>query len=284
MRGPYFAARLPNRGEVEDDVQRPVDDQRRDVRDREVARPEQVERDERMASAPHPEGKRRRRKDAERQDDVADGVLPLTLLAINRAECQASHRERHDPRAHPVELRRRLVVAALRHVLPGRPQCDEHQRHIDKEGGAPGDGVDEQTSDHGPEDGGGARGAGPGSERTALLLTREVRGQERERARHQHRAGRTLEDPEEHEKLRGWRQAAKHRGEAEPHQAVDEHPLTPVVVAERAREDEQGAEGQQVGVVDVRLSFEDTEECSRQVASDTRQSNVDDSRVQEHDA
>ncbi len=237
-----------------------------------------------MASVAHPEGKRRGREDAKREDDVADGILPLALLAVDRAEGQAADRERHDPGAQPVELRRRLVVAALRHVLPGRPERDEHQRHIYKEGGAPGDGVDEQASDHRAEDGGGARGAGPGAEGAALLLAREVRGQERQGPRHQHRAGRTLEDPEEHEQLHGRRQAAKHRGDAEPDQAVHEHSLAAVVVAERAGEDEQGAEGQQVRVVDVRLSFEDAEERSRQVASDTRQGDVDDRRVQEHDA
>ena len=123
-----------------------------------------------MASVPHPEGKRRGRKDAERQHDVADGILPLALLAVDRPEREAADCERHDPGAQPVELGRRLVVAALRHVLPCRPAGEEHQRHINKEGGAPGDGVDEQASDHRAEDGGRARGAGPGAERAALLL------------------------------------------------------------------------------------------------------------------
>ena len=80
----------------------------RDVGHGEVARAEQLERNERMRRSHHPEGKRRGREHAEREDDVADRIAPLALLAVDRAEREAADRERDDRGADPVELRRRL--------------------------------------------------------------------------------------------------------------------------------------------------------------------------------
>ena len=45
-----------------------------------------------MPRVPHPEGKRRGREDPERQDDVADGILPLALLAVDRPEGEPADR------------------------------------------------------------------------------------------------------------------------------------------------------------------------------------------------
>ena len=181
-------------------------------------------------------------------------------------------------------MRGRLVIAALRDVLPGGPRRQKDQGNVDQEGSPPRDGVDEQSADHGPEDGGRAGRAGPDTECPALLLAGEVGGQQSERTRHEQSAGGPLQDPEQDEQLHVGRQAAQDRCETEPDQAVEEHALAPVEVAQSPGQDQQGAQRQQVGVVDVRLAFEDAEEQPRELAPDTRQGHVDHRRVQEHDA
>ena len=63
----------------------------------------------------------------------------------------------------------------------------------------------------------------PDAERAALLLALEVVGQDGQRAGHEQRAGRALEEPGEDEQLEVGREAAQHRGAAEADQADDEH-------------------------------------------------------------
>src|SRR5207237_8772392 len=120
----------------------------------------------------------------------------------------------------------------------------KEQRHVDEEGRAAGDRGREQGADEGTKDGGRARGAGSQAEGSALRLALEVGGEERERSGHQDRPGDTLEDSKENEELQIRRHAAEDRGRAEADQAPEEHPPSAEVVAERAGQDQEPAEGE----------------------------------------
>src|SRR5258708_9359266 len=167
---------------------------------------------------------------------------------------------------------------------PRRQGRKREERTIEEEGGPPGDAVDEEAANNRTEKRGGGRSTRPQPERAALLYTSEIRGDERERARNEQRSGGTLEYPEEDEQLHARREAAKHRSHAEAEQAQEEHALAPVEIIERAGENEEGAQSQEVGVVDVRLPLQDSEEAARQIATDPGQRDVDYGRVEEHDA
>src|SRR5207249_7083209 len=69
---------------------------------------------QRMLGAHHPPRKRRRGDDTRRKNQVAKGVPPRTLLAVDRAERQAADGQRDDGSADPVERWRLALLAALR--------------------------------------------------------------------------------------------------------------------------------------------------------------------------
>src|ERR1700730_17101872 len=71
---------------------------------------------------------------------------------------------------------------------------------------------------------------------------------------------------------------------AEADEPPEEHPPPAVDVAQRAGEDQQRAEGQQVRVVDVRLPLEHPEPAAWQVPADAGEGHVDHRGVEEHDA
>src|SRR5439155_3878303 len=153
-----------------------------------------------------------------------------------------------------------------------------------QEGGAPGDRVHQKATYDRAKDGGRPRGAGPDAEGAPLRLAFEVGGDQRQRSGHQQGAGGALENPKEHQQLHVWSEPAQHGGRAKPDQAEDEHPLAAIEIGEGARENQQGAEGQEVRVIDVRLAFQDAEPHSREVAANAGQRDVDDCRVEKHDA
>ena len=235
-----------------------------------------------MLRAPHPDGKQDRCHDPDREGDIAARITPGPLLAVDGAEGQSTHRKGDDRGSDPVEVRRRIVVATLRHVLPGRPGGDGNERNVDEKRGAPGDGVDEEAAHQWSEDRRRSRSARPRPESASLLLAREVRGEQRKRAGNEQRSCGTLEDAEQDEQLHARCKAAEHRGRSETDQTDQEGPLPAVEVVDGAGQDEQRAERQQVRVVDIRLALEHAEERARQVASDPGQRDVDHGRVEEH--
>ena len=269
---------------IEGDVERAVDHERRDVRHGEVARAKERQRDQGVRNPPHIEGERDRAEHADGERHVPQWILPIALLAVNGAEGEPADRQRHDRRPDPVEMPAGGFVAAFRHVDVGRPERDEDQRHVDEEGRPPGDRVNQQAADEGTEDGGGPRGAGPEAEGSALRFALEVSGEERQRSGHEDCPCDTLENPKEDKEFQVRRYAAEDRGRAEADQAPEEHPPPTEIVAERAGQDQQRAEGQQIGVVDVGLAFQDAEPESRQVPANAGQRDIDDCGVQEHDA
>src|SRR5919109_1491569 len=85
-RGPSERSLLEQSDVIAHDIERPVDQQRRDVGDREVARLEQFQGDQGMRGAGHPERQHRGKDDADPQSDKSEPALPVTLGAKDGAE------------------------------------------------------------------------------------------------------------------------------------------------------------------------------------------------------
>src|SRR5213078_2301930 len=211
-------ALLKDRQVIEGDVERSVDEERGDVGDGEVARLEENQRNQRMRRARHPQRQHRGEHDANTKGDEAEGVTPVALLTVDHPEGEPTDRTRNDDRTDPVERAGRLLVAALWNVLVGGPERDQDERHVDQEGGAPGDRVHEKATHDRAKDGGRPRGAGPDAKGAPLRLAFEVGGDQRQRSGDQQGAGGALEDPKEHQQLHVWSEPTEYGGRAEPDQ------------------------------------------------------------------
>ena len=124
----------------------------------------------------------------------------------------------------------------------------------------------------------------PDPERSSAGLAFEQGGQDGERPRHEQRAGRALEEPEQHQQLEGGREAAQDARDAEPGEADGEDPAPAVVVGQGAGQDEQRGEDREVARDGVRLTLEHRDGGRvRQLPADRRQREVHHGAVEEHD-
>ena len=118
----------------------------------ERARPEQLERHERVRAAGHQE--REQRPARRRRRPIATHAT----LSSQRCAGRGSARTTSPPTASAATTApsqsnrpRRLRVARLLDVADRRPQGDRHERHVDQERDSPADGVDEDAADDRPE-------------------------------------------------------------------------------------------------------------------------------------
>ena len=171
--------------EGEGHVQRAVDDERRQVDDREVARREQARRHERprrvsirigtasVASAPMPSATQ------------GDGSCQPRSCAARGAEREPADTDGDDGRSEPVE-----VAAALRcRGSPGhraaRPQRDRDERHVDRNAARQLTAWTRKPPSSGPMIDGGRRAGCPQADGAAARLALEGGGDDREAARDQ---------------------------------------------------------------------------------------------------
>ena len=130
-------------------------------------------------------------------------------------------------------------------------------------------------------------GTGAGHPRPPVADVGEVNGPrapgEDQGSGHEQRPGRSLHDPKADQRLHARRQAAQDGRASEPDQSDHEEPPAPVCVGKSAGQDQQCAQAQEVGVVDVRLALEDAEVAARQILADALEGDVDDGRVEEDD-
>ena len=94
-------------------VQAAVDEERRQVDRREGARPEELERDERVRALRHQDREGDQRDDADRDRDPGRRVGPFVRLAADDPERETADGQRRDERPEPVEPAGRLRVARL---------------------------------------------------------------------------------------------------------------------------------------------------------------------------
>ena len=177
----------------------------------------------------------------------------------------------------------RVRVLRLRDVPHGGEVGDRQQRQVDQERRPPRDRVDQHPADERPEDRGRRRRAGPDTERASPFLPVEARGDDRQRPRHHERARRALQHARQDQELDVGRDAAQQRRRAESQQAQREHLASPVVVGEATGQDQQGAQGHEVAVRDVRLCLERAHRARGHLPPDLGQGQVHHRRVEEHD-
>ena len=117
----------------------------------------------------------------------------------------------------------------------------------------------------------------PGADRAGAVAGPEAGLDDRQAARRQQRPADALDEPGEDQQLRARRHRAEQRGDGEEPDAEDEDAPPPVAVAERAAEQDQRGQGQQVAVEDPLQGAG----AGAEVAADVRQGDVDDGAVEE---
>ena len=245
-----------------------------------VAQPEDPQRHERLrprAASQATNTTNRSGADGEDAERAAGG--PAGLVAADDAVDREHQGAGHEHRAGDVEL-----GGAGLDVVAGqdRPRGDDDRdadRHVDQEDPVPG----EEPGEHAAEQHADGAAAGHHEAEDAhrlgpLRRLGEQAHDQRERDRGHRGAAETLHRAADDEPGRGRRQAAGHGGDGEEHRAAEEDPLVAQQVAEPAAQQQEAAEGQQVGVDDPgqrRLA-------EAEVVADRRQRDVHDALV-EHD-
>ena len=178
--------------------------------------------------------------------------------ADDRLADQREHRpgqtEEGQHGAQPVHAGARRAAARAAGTAPKiSSERDDDERDVDREDQPPRDRIDEiaadERADHGRDPGPGR----PRADRRAALAGRERGDDERERARGEQRAERALQRAAGDQQLDARRDGAQHRDDAEAGDAEREDAPLAEDVAERAADQDQRAERQQVGVRDPLL-------------------------------
>src|SRR5262249_31039313 len=160
------------------------------------------------------------------------------------------------------------------------PEGDGGEGDIDEEHQSPRDGVDEPAAQERAQCGGDAGQARPGADRRAVVLGAEAGRDEREAPGHEERAADALQRAGGDQHTDARSNAAEHRRSREPYEADDEHASTAVLVSERAAQQEQRAQRQEIPVERPLQAGQPAAE----VLADVGQGDVDDSGVEERDA
>ena len=261
----------------EHDAQRPVDEQRGGVGRAEHGVGEERGRHERVPRAhldQHEGDQRDHARGRGAQPDRGDPV------GTERGEPpgEQAQPERAEDRAGHVEPRRRLLVAAFRHVAERDDDDQRRERDVDQEDGPPRP-LDEPSAEERADGARDPAEARPGAHRRRAVGPVERGGDEGEAPGCEQRAADALQRPRRDQDLGGGGQAAGERRQREPRHADEEDPLAAEVVAERATEQDQRRQRQRVGV-DRPLQIA---EPGVEVVPDARQRHVDDRAVDHHD-
>ena len=172
-----------------------------------------------------------------------------------------------------------LWVAALGHVTERHEERRRGEGDVDEEHEPPRHGVDEPAAEERADRGGRAGQAGPRADRGTVIFRAEAGGDEGEAARHEHGPAHALEGSRRDQCADARREAAQDGRGGEPDQPEHEQTPAAVLVAERAAQQEQRAQGQQVAVQGPLQS----REPAAQVVADVGQRHVHDRRVEERD-
>jgi len=127
-----------------------------------------------------------------------------------------------------------------------QPQGHGDGRQVDREDPAPRRDLDQRAAAERPDHGRHARPCGPGADRRrSLVLVKAVHDQ-RERARHEQRAGHPLNRPRADQQAGARRQSAEQGAEPEAGEPGSEDAATAEHVAERAAHEQKRGEGEEV--------------------------------------
>jgi hypothetical protein len=165
-------------------------------------------------------------------------------------------------------------------VAQGDRDSDGDERHVDPEHPSPRHGIDEPSTEERTEGGGDAGEPRPRADCPATILWAERGRDDREAPGHEHRGGDPLERPRRDQERDRRRESADGGGGGEADEAEQEHASPSEQVAERASEDEERAEREEVrGEHPLHRRQTDTE-----VTRDGGERGVDDRTVEERDS
>ena len=233
-----------------DDAEPGVQRQRRQVADGEVARPEQRQRHHRLRGAALPGDERPEQHDAGDQRHRHARAAPAIRRLLDQREHRAAEAERRQRRADDVD------VPGL--ALPGgnepqQPERDQHRGDVDREDPAPRGGLHERAAAERADHRGDPGPRRPAPDRRRALVVLERVHDQRQRARDEQRAGDPLRRASADQQTGARRDRAQHRADAEADEPGGEHAPAAEHVAERAADQQQRGERQQVRLDDPLL-------------------------------
>ena len=258
----------------EEDRQARVHGEGLQVPDREVAAPEQAERQHRVA---RPALVEQEADEDEHAADSGDGhlrIAPSEVGLTDEGVDRPGQADRAQHRTHVVDLR--VGPARQRgHRREDDRQRDRHQRHVDRKDPAPACDLDQLAPDQRPED--------PRSRPRRSRIRSPPRAprpeghhDHRQRARCQQRSEHPLQRAAGDQHLEGGRQRAQQRYHAESADPDREDAALAEQVAQRSADQDQRTKREQVGVRDPLLGRRPPPRSSR----DGRQRDVDDGCVE----
>ena len=222
-----------------------------DVRRRDVAQLEEPQRHERRAHArlDQDEDAQQRRRDREQPERVER--RPALLVAVDDRVDGEHQRGGHRDRTRDVELALGVVTARGGQEPQREHEDGDADRDVDQEDPVPVEHVGEDAAEQ-HADGAAARGheAEDAHRLGAVGVLGEEVHHEAERDRGGDRAAHALHGARRDQQSLRRREAAGQRRDGEERDADQEQPALAVEVAEAPAEQEEAAEGQQVGVHD----------------------------------
>ena len=257
-----------------------VDREGHHVGARELPGAEDVERQHGMLCAvlPGDESQHRRERDRQRRDDAWCG--PALVGSCDQPVDQRAQPDCGKPRPGEIEPALRRRVARLRHVALGDPHDRRHERQIDEEDQPPGDGLDQVAADERSDGGRDAAQPRPGADGLSAVFGTEGGLDDRQALGYEQRGADSLEGTSRDQHAGAGRDPTEQRGGGEPQHADDEAAPAPVVIADRAADQDEGRQGQSVG----RHGPLERLQPAVEGAADRRQGDVHDGAVDHDDA
>jgi len=218
----------------------------------------------------------RQEKHVCRADRGDERVAEAGATRLDERVHEGAERGADQRRPEPVRPSPNLRVARLGHVAGGDHGRRPGEQDDDREHEPPRAAVDERSAEERPDRGRDPGPAGPSPDRLTAVVAVEARLDDRQAPRDHQRAGDTLKHPCCDEQPRARRRGAQEGGHREADRTEHEHASPPVPVAERAAEDDERTEGDQVAVHDPLEAAEREPE----VTSDRGQGEAHDARLE----
>ena len=220
------------------------------------------------------ERRQQRRRPAQASDD--QGAPPALRVAADEAEDQQEEGKREGDDAGEVD-RLRVLGEDVDDLALGQDHRPDPDRDVEEEDPLPAEALGDDAADQRPDRDRAADHGSPDAERGRPVFAVELLADQGQRGGEHPGAADALQPAREVEQGRVLGDAAEERGEGEDPEPDREHAPAPEPVAERAGGEQEGGEGQRVGIDDPLQAGE----AGVQFTLDVRQGDVDDGDVEQ---
>ena len=180
------------------------------------------------------------------QDDQR--VTEAQCRAFYKAKGNAAQADGDENHAGDAHAPRRFAVEALRHPAQQHNRGANAQRNMDEENQPPHAHIGEDAGEEGRQARHQHREARPQAQRPALTIAAEVGGDYRQAVGHNHGAADALRQTPGNDDIGGCRQAANGGRQAKEQNPQQADAVAPVVIAQRAGDDNQRCLHHDIGV------------------------------------